>query len=138
MCNTLLTECTLRRVLQVVRIHATSWTIPGDNVVLDVKYLAVNLCSDSGLIWWKTFDWREFDKQIALLNPTQLVFKFESRVYMLAFRNQVVDVFMPLVSACGSIRYEVKVLGRFPIWYRDSRDSGILQGVLAVCSFVRM
>lgn len=45
-------------------------------------------------------DWRELDKQIALLDPTRLVFMFAYRDHMLAFEDTVAD---PLMPSCRKI-----------------------------------
>lgn len=119
--------------VSAVRKQALLSTGPiGEVTVLHVTEVTINLgdLPEFQSVPWKAFDWLEFDKQISLLNPTRLIFAFGSRDHMLTFGEDIVDALMPRASAQGSIRYALR--DKWDMWYKTSRDSDVLQGMLTV------
>lgn len=88
---------------------------------ITVESLAYSDAEERG---WDTLDWCEFDKHVAMLNPTHLVFGFRSRIRMLRFGREVVDTMMPLMSSRNSIKYGVMGVER---WHKASRDTDVLR-----------
>lgn len=115
-----------------VYIQATPVTGPsGDIVDLDVTDVTVNLGLAHGHDrWWNTFDWCEFERQVSLLNPSRVVFGFKSREHMLVFGNEVEDMAIRHVSARGIIRYAIRDEEDKHMWFKASRNSDSLQGML--------
>lgn len=114
-----------------VYIQATPLTGPSGVIVdLDVTDVTVNLGLAHGQDrWWKTFDWRDLEKQISLLSPNRIVFGFRSRGDMLIFGDEVENTLMRHVSARGMIRYAIRDESDKHMWFKASHDSDNLQGM---------